>query len=244
MARQSAPAIPVLLTRPQAEGESFASALRDRFGDRVRPLVAPLIAPRFLSPSLPGTDYSAVIFTSARAVEASRSLGVPLPANAWCVGKKTASVATAAGFNARSADGDVNDLAEAILLSKPDSRLLYLHGVDTRGNLLEILRNSGVQTDVAIVYAQEPQALSPEADILLSSAAHVVVPLFSPRTAALFRAALPETASAPLHFAAMSAAVADALDGLPREALAIASNPDAPGMLAAVETLLADLPAP
>jgi uroporphyrinogen-III synthase len=241
MAIQSAP---VLVTRPRAEAEAFAAALTARFGARVRPVVTPLLAPRFLTPTLPGRDYAAVIFTSAQAVEAARHLNHPLPRLAWCVGRKTAEVAEAAGFTARSANGDAEALAEAVLKDPPKGRILYLRGVDTRGNLLDRLDSSGVSTDVGIVYEQEPQELTPEALALLSEPVDLIVPLFSPRTAALFVAALPPDSPAHLHLAAMSAAVAEPLMTLPHAALAIARTPDAPAMLDAVETLLADWPVP
>lgn len=244
MARQSAPGIPILVTRPQAEGEAFAATLSARFGPRVRPVVAPLIAPHFLTPAIPARAYAAVVFTSAQAVEAARRLGVALPRLAWCVGRKTAAVATAVGFDARTAYGDAEALAEAILATPPNGPILYLRGVDTRGNLLERLHSSGVDTDVAIVYAQEPQLFSPDALTLLKSPTNLIVPLFSPRTATLFSNALPPGTSARLHIAAMSAAVADALEDLPHANLVIASHPDADSMLASVETLLVGVPVP
>lgn len=232
------------MTRAQAEGEAFAIALSARFGQRVRPVVAPLIAPRFLSPSIPERDYAAVVFTSAQAVEGARRLAVTLPSLAWCVGRKTASVASAAGFDAHSARGDADALTDAILAKPPAGRILYLRGVDTRGNLLERLDSSGICIDAAIVYAQEPQPLPPEALALLRSPAPLIVPLFSPRTGILFRNALPADSKASLHIATMSAAVAEALEDLPRAALVIADQPDTDSMLASVETLLAGVPAP
>lgn len=247
MARQSqplaGPQIPVLVTRPRAESEAFAAVLAARFGARVRPLVTPLINPRFLAPTIPAKDYAAVVFTSAQAVEGARRLGVPLPRLAWCVGRRTAAVATAAGFLTKSADGDAATLVKAILADPPDGAILYLRGVDTRGNILEKLNSSGIHTDVAIVYEQDPQPLTAEALAVLRAPDPVVVTLFSPRTAALFRAGWPEDGHGELHVAAMSSAVAEALDDLPRATLAVARRPDAPGMLAAVESLLSGLPA-
>lgn len=244
MARQSEPQIPALVTRPRAEGEAFAAALTARFAPRVRPVLTPLIAPRLLTPPIPDHDYAAVVFTSAQAVEAVRQLTATLPRLAWCVGRKTAQIATAAGFDARSTDGDAEALTKAILVDPPDGRILYLRGVDTRGNLLKILKSFGIKTDVAIVYAQDPCRITFEALSLLRSVDPVLIPLFSPRTAALFRAELPADSSAKLHIAAMSGAVAEALGDLPRTALTIARQPDAPGMLDAVESLLVGLTPP
>ncbi len=252
MARQSEPLaeplpaaqVPVLVTRPQAEAEAFGIALIARFGARVRPVVTPLIAPRFMTPVISRHDYAAVVFTSPQAVEAARRLKVALPNLAWCVGNKTATVASAAGFRARSADGDAEALATAIRDDPPKGRILYLRGVDTRGKVLETLQSFGIEADVAIVYRQDPKPLTPEALELLRLPGPLLVPLFSPRTAGLFRAALPPDTAARLHIAAMSGAVADALRDTPRAALTIARRPDAPAMLDAIESLLAGLPAP
>jgi uroporphyrinogen-III synthase len=244
MARQSAPGIPVFLTRPQAEAERFAASLTARFGGRVRPVVAPLLAPRNLSPDLPDRTYAAVIFTSAQAVEATLSLVPRLPALAWCVGRRTAEAARNAGFTVRSADGDAAALVAAISADPPDGSILYLRGVDTSANLMEELGKFRLSLDEAVVYLQEPLDLTPVARDLLRTPADVIVPLFSPRTARLFAAALPPDCRARLHIAAMSENVAGALADLPRAALQIAPHPDAPGMLAAVESLLALVPPP
>ncbi|HLQ18424.1 MAG TPA: uroporphyrinogen-III synthase [Tabrizicola sp.] len=241
MAIQSAP---VLVTRPRAEAEAFAASLQARFGDRIRSVVAPLLAPRFLTPVIPESGYAAVIFTSAQAVEAALRLNHPFPRLAWCVGRKTAEVARAAGFSARSAEGDAETLAKAILRDPPRGRVLYLRGVDTRGNLLEILHNSGVATDDAIVYEQQQQPLTQEAVSLLRAPLDTIVPLFSPRTATLFLASLPADLRARVHFAAMSASVAEPLHATFHVQLVVARHPDAPSMLDAVETLLARWPVP
>lgn len=245
MAKQStATATPVLLTRPEAQSRAFAAALGDRFGARLRPIVAPLMAPRFLSPTLPEGPFDAVIFTSATAVDAALRLGVLLPTRAFCVGARTAQAAQAAGFNASSADGDADDLVAEILSWSPEGRLLHLRGADSRGNVAERLTSSGIKTISAVVYQQEPQALTPEAVFLLKDPAPVILPIFSPRSAALLAAALPATTRATLQFAAISVAVADTIASIPHAALVIARQPDAKGMLDAIGTLLADLPPP
>lgn len=241
MATQSAP---VLVTRPRAEAERFAADLAARFGERVCPVISPLLAPRFLAPIIPDRSYDAVVFTSAQAVLAARELHVALPERAWCVGHKTAQVAAGAGFQARSADGDAEALANAIASDLPNGRILYLRGVDTRGNLWEKLDSFGVDTDVAIVYEQVAQPLSAEAIGLLNSPGDLIVPLFSPRTALLFSAAVPSDFPARLHLAAMSDAVAQPLHDLHPATLAIARHPDAPAMLDAVESLLVGRTAP
>lgn len=241
MATQSAA---ILITRPKAEGDAFAATLAARFGPRVRPVVSPLLAPRNLTPDLPDRDYAAVVFTSAQAVEAARPYLSRLPRQAWCVGDKTARGASAAGFDARSAGGDGEALLHALVADCPKGSILYLRGVDTAFKLLERLHEFGMHADEAIVYLQSPRDFTPEALDLLRQRQDVIVPLFSPRSARLFRAALPDDTQARLHIAAMSANVAEALGDLPRANLTVALRPDAPAMLDAVESLLVQLPPP
>lgn len=241
MATQSAA---ILITRPKAEGDTFAAALNARFGLKVRPVVSPLLAPRNLTPDLPPGEFAAVVFTSAQAVEAARPFMSQLPDLAWCVGRKTAQAATAAGFRARSADGNAEALVQALAMDPPDGSILYLRGVDTSCNLLERLDDYCISADEAVLYLQEPQALTAEALALLKQPADVIVPLFSARSARLFRAALPDDTRARLHIAAMSRAIAGELEDLPHANLTVANHPDADAMMDAVETLLVRLPPP
>lgn len=250
MARQSdpshrsAPGIPVLVTRPRDQGEEFARKLAARFGDRVRPIIAPLMAPEYLSPSLPEGPFDAVIFTSAHGVEGARRLGVPLPRKAWCVGRSTAAKAAAAGFDAQSSDGDVSDLISALLAAPERGRFLYLRGVDTVGDLDKTLKSKDISVLSLQVYLQKSIPLEGEARTLLYQPGPVIVPLFSPRSASLFAKSLPPDARASLLVAAMSEAVATAASNLPRLTLVTAARPDARAMLDAVETLLANTPSP
>lgn len=236
--------VPVLVTRPLAGAEAFAKELSTRFGNRVRAFVAPLMAPRYLSPDVPSQNFAAVVFTSAQGVEGARRLGVSLPQLAYCVGRKTAAVATSAGFTARSADGDVAALLSLLLSEGCNAPLLYIRGVDTAGDLEKSLLDHGIKAVSLQVYIQDSQPLTAPALHLLRESNPVIAPLFSPRSARLFRRELPADTRAPLHVAAISSAVAQELDGLPVDALFIARQPDATGMLDAVETLLTAMPSP
>lgn len=250
MARQSEPlpardpAVAVLLTRPRAQGEAFARQLTLRFGTRVRPVIAPLMAPDYLSPPIPPGPFAAVVFTSAHGVEGALRLGLQLPPLAWCVGRSTAAAATAAGLTARSADGSADDLVAAIEQDPPNGRLLYIRGVDTSGDIASTLNSKDIPTVSLQVYLQKPIPFSGESLLLLRNPTPLIVPLFSPRSARLFRQALPPDALADLRIVAMSEAVATAAADIPRTAMVIAGNPDAPGMLEGVESLLAAPPLP
>ncbi len=235
------PPIPVLLTRPEAQSRAFAAALQARFGDRLRPILTPLMAPVFLTPALPTGPFAAVIFTSATGVAAARTMD--LPKRAWCVGAQTAAQARAAGFDAMSADGDAEALVAAILADPPPGRLLHLRGEEVRGDVADMLNSAGLETFSAVVYRQDPHPMTAEAKAVLTAAGQVIVPLFSPRTGTLFRQALPDDLQADLQLVGMSQAVADTVAGLPGT-VAIARRPDADAMLDAVARLLEVRPAP
>lgn len=250
MAKQSDPSgpgavgVPVLVTRPLAEAQGFAAALSERFGDRVCPVVAPLMAIRFLSPPVRPGAFSGLIFTSVHGVEAARRLGLTGPATAYCVGRKTSAAARASGFDAMSADGDADALFSSILGRHRQGRLLHVRGREARGDLEARLTSAGIATESLIAYHQEPLPLAMDAARLLRRDIRVVVTLFSPRTAALFAAALPSDAKASLCLAVMSPAVSAALSRLSTAVLKVAARPDAESMLDAVAVLLGPGPAP
>jgi uroporphyrinogen-III synthase len=243
MARQSsaspasASPVPILLTRPESEAKGFAAALVQRFGGRVRPVIAPLMAVEYLTPAIPPGRFAGVVFTSAFGVEGARRLAADWPALAWCVGARTAERAREAGFQARSADGDADALVAAILADPPEGRLVHLRGEDTRGEVSERLTAAGVETEAVVVYRQAPCPLTAEGRRLLLTDGAVIVPLFSPRSAGLF-ATEAQGARADLHLVAMSRAVADAVQAVPRRSLTLAPRPEAEAMLEGVAAAL------
>lgn len=225
----------ILLTRPLPQSRRFAEKLAQVTDLPV--VTAPLMAADFLRPGLPEGPFSAAIFTSETGVEAARALGAPLPARAWCVGARTAAAARVAGFDAVAAGGDAAALVAAIRSAGAPGPLLHLRGEDSRGDVAKTLTKGGIVTYEAVVYAQRPRPLTPEARELLGAGGGVIVPLFSPRSARLFAAEA--GAAANLWLAALSPAVAGAVAGLHPVALEIADRPDATAMLLAVQRLIA-----
>jgi uroporphyrinogen-III synthase len=230
--QSSAPS--VLLTRPPGQGARFAAELQARFGPLIL-VESPLIVPDFLPATLPPHPFAGVIFTSETGVEAARRLRLP-PVPAFCVGPRTAAAAQAAGFAAEVLGGDAEGLVAALLARRPVGALLHLHGEDTRGAVAGRLAAAGLQVTGLAVYAQRPQPLSPQAQALLAAGRPVLVPLFSPRTAALFGDAA-RAAAAPLWVAALSPAVLGAL-AIPSARQAVAVRPEVPALLDAIATLL------
>jgi uroporphyrinogen-III synthase len=221
-----------------AEARAFAEALTARLGPRVRPVIAPLMAMEPLAHSLPPGPFAGVIFTSVAGVEAALPSLPHLPRLAWCVGRKTAERAAAAGFLARSADGDASALVAAIRADPPGGRLLHLRGEDATGEVAERLISAGIETESLVIYRQQALPLTPDAVTLLATAGPVILPLFSPRSAQLVRAALPDGAKATLWLVTMSTAVAEAARPIPYQALITARHPTAAAMLDACEEAL------
>lgn len=237
MAAQSRPTL--LLTRPEPAATRFAAQVRGAFGNGLAIVVAPLMAPVFLDAALPG-GWDGTLFTSETGVR-GLALLTAQRGMAICVGPRTAAAAQAAGWQARALGGDAEGLVAALGAAPLTGRWLHARGREAAGKLAERLRAAGMTVTEAVVYAQEPQPLTPQARALLDGTAPVQVALFSPRSARLFLAQARD-ARAPLHIAAISAATAQAVEPLAPRRVEIAATPDAPGMLAALARLSATGP--
>lgn len=219
-------AIPVLITRPMPQADRFARALRDRYKDRVVPILTPLLAATLLYPDLPEGSFRSVILTSETGARAAAAFARQLPKRAYCVGDRTAQVAQDLGFQTISADGDADRLFHLLLTRPNDAPFLHLRGREARGDLVARLVTAGLGADQAVVYAQEPQDLSAEAISALSGNQPVIAPLFSPRSAELFRralGALPNRTS--VRIVALSPEIAKIFADIGPESLGIATEP-------------------
>ncbi|MGC1505521.1 MAG: uroporphyrinogen-III synthase [Sulfitobacter sp.] len=223
----------LLLTRPRDSAERFAARLSVQAMQGVLTCISPLleIEPTGSIPDL--TDANGVIFTSARAVEiAPAGIGRP----AFCVGAQTAKAADKAGWSiklvAQTADGLVATIREGSVKGP----LVHLAGDHLRGHIAERLGQGGTQVEVVTLYAQHLRPLSEAAKTLLAGEVPVIVPLFSPRTAAQFL----DQARCLRHtvVVAMSPAVAEVFQARPPKALFIAQEPTADEMADKVEVLL------
>ena len=220
---------PILLTRPLPQSQRFADQVA-HLGRQI--ILSPLMAAQMIPAPRPEGDFSAVIFTSETAVSVQMQ---GLPKRAYCVGKRTADVARAAGFTAQSAGGDWRDLYALILGDQPKGRLLFLHAEEAATDLPNALNKAGLETVSIQVYRQNPQPLTPQATQILRQDSAVIVPFFSPRSATLFFAEYKRIqAIAPIFAAALSPQVTS---GINAAHLQIAARPDAQAMVDAVAEL-------
>jgi uroporphyrinogen-III synthase len=144
----------VVVTRPQADAERTATALRARGHDV---LVTPLMRVEPIAVDLDG-QWSALAITSANAPTAiagnpAREMLVGLPLLA--VGRRSAEAARQVGFtDVTSADGDVRELVRLIEASrrKVEGPVLYLAGEDRASDLVAELLERGMAVEMRVVY--------------------------------------------------------------------------------------------
>ena len=224
--------VTLLVTRPADRADAFLDTLDPAVLARVACLLSPLMAivPTGQRPDL--SRYAAVILTSAQAV----ALAPPGAGRiAHCVGASTAQAARAAGWQVAALGQTAEELLEK-LPADAHAPLLHLAGAHRRGDLAERLTARGITTDVVTLYEQRLLELAPEAKVILSAGGPVIVPLFSPRTAAQFAAEIPPDAH-PLCVA-MSEAVAAALGDLSGVEVVIAAAPTGQAMAQCVENMI------
>ncbi len=228
---RTGPARTLLLTRPEAASWALARDLSEAAETAgVAILISPLLSIRFADVLPPLAE--SLIFTSRAGVAAYVALGGPPGLPVWCVGPCTAADAAAHGLDLRGQVADAASLAAAIPDDAPS--LLHLRGAVQRGDLAADLRARGLRAGDAVVYAQDAVPLSGAArDALL--AGPVIVPLYSPRSAALFAAACPEAAWPHVAALALSPAVAAALPVAPET---VAARPDGAAMRDLLRKLL------
>ena len=215
----------ILLTRPLAASRPFA---RDLAAEGLSVLESPVQAIQPVAFDRPH-KMAGAIFTSRNGVEAVEGANLPC----WCVGNATMQAAKTRGWQARSAAGDAEALFGRILADAPVGRLVHFRGAFARGNLCERLREAGFDAQEVVVYQQVSQPLSSEAVDLLNCQNPVILPIFSPRSAAQLVQQGPF--SAPLIIVAMSDAVAGEAAALGPARLIVADKPDARSMVAAIK---------
>lgn len=228
----------VLVTRPEPAASDTATAL-SKLG--LHPVIAPLLSPQWLSPTLPiDVTYDAIALTSANAVRglhriegASALHGLP----AFAVGDHTAEAARTAGFtDIRSADGDFADLVALLSGSLVHGTVLYPRGHHVSGDLAAALTDSGLGVTDIVVYAMDPIAELPVAvQDALTSGEIAGVLLYSRRTAQVFAdlaSALPASRKQALAMLCLSAQVAEPLGPAGFTDIHIADAPNQAAILA------------
>ena len=209
----------ILLTRPEGASRRFAAQVEALGGECV---IAPLM--RIVAVPHDSARLHAarrLVLTSVHAVPAA---GPGAGRMAFCVGPATAQAARDAGFEVVEGPGDAARLAPMLA---GEAGLLHPHGHHV---------TAGLPVEGMVVYDQIALPLPESGCAVLAGARPVLLPLFSPRSARLARAAI-EGATAPVQPLAISAAAAADFGDWPTQP-PVAQTPDADGMLALIRQRL------
>jgi uroporphyrinogen-III synthase len=232
----------ILVLRPLDDAERSASAIAARGNE---PVVAPLFEVARLQEAAPPGEFDALVLASGNAVPALadgpaawRSL--PL----FAVGARTAAKAREAGFeDARSADGDRDDLIELVKSNlQPPARLLLVLARDRREDLPARLGEAGFEVTIWTAYAAHAAETLPEAAAApLREGTIDAVLHYSARGAQTYLrlarlAELGDEALAPTHVT-LSADVAGPLIEAGAGTVLVAEHPEEAAMLAALDEI-------
>jgi uroporphyrinogen-III synthase len=223
----------LLLTRPAASSVSFAARLDPVIVSRAALVISPLLEIVGLGHSVDLSGYGGVILSSVNGVMyGPQGDGM----QAFCVGHQTADAAIAKGWHVAGLAQDADGLIREIETRPAKGPLLHLSGQHQRGDIAERLTALDQRTSRVVIYDQRSVALSEAAQTALCGDGPVVLPLFSPRTAAQFVRQARETRM--VHAIAMSAAVAEELKGCRFADVQIVAAPTGDEMARAVALLL------
>jgi uroporphyrinogen-III synthase len=229
----------ILLTRPQADAERTAAALRARGHDVV---VAPLLELELLfGADLGAGPWAALLVTSGNAVRAlagHKRRDELRGTRVFTVGDRTAEAMRDCGFaDVTSAAGNVNDLAAVVAARlQPPARLLYLAGEERSGDLAGLLRQKNFTVDTVLVYRAVAAADLPRAAAAALTAGVDGVFHFSRRSAEAYLDAarhgglLQQALAGPVHYC-LSARIAEPLRQAGAVNVRVAARPDEPALI-------------
>lgn len=201
-------------------------------------LFSPILEIETVAPADPVPE-GVWIFTSENGVRAAATLGlVQAGAPALAVGERTAQAARAAGLDCRAANGRMSGIVALIAREGIKGPFVHLHGRHVTGDLASRLRADGHVAASMPIYDQVARPLSDAARAAFACR-DVLLPLFSPRSAALVVRDL-QHRPACTRVVALSEAVAEAWPW--DDPVTVASKPDSEALLSELRRLVAPGP--
>lgn len=180
--------IPIILTRPDGMNADFMAQIPAATANLLTPIESPLLRIEAVDASFEMLPSEIAIFTSSNGVRFAPSAK---GRSALCVGMRTTQNAIDAGWDAACAGQTAAELIAFCKTHPPQGSLVHLSGVHVRGDIVQHLCELGLQARRLPLYDQVLLPISPEASAVLKQDNLVIVPLFSPRTAAHFAASCP-----------------------------------------------------
>lgn len=236
----------ILVTRPEADAQAFAAALRER---DVESVIAPVMSVAFeatLRLDLDGAQ--AVLLTSANGVRGLARLTARRDLNLLAVGPATTAEARDLGFQTvATATGDAEGLARLARerLRPDEGRLIHLAGTVSAGDLAGRLKESGFAVERIVAYRAETVEKLPEtARQALHSQTLDGAAFFSPRTAAVFvklvQAAGLDGQLGQLQAFCLSQAVAEVVQAALWRDIVVAERPDGGALVDLICSVVTD----
>jgi uroporphyrinogen-III synthase len=227
----------IAVTRPQADGERSAEALRSRCHDV---LLAPLMRIEPIVADLSGA-WSGIVITSANALVALNEPHEFLKLPLFAVGARSAEAARTAGFTeVEAAAGDIHDLMRLIAeRHRSPTPLLYLAGEDRAADLVGALARHRVAAEMRLVYRAVTAPLPPALIAALRDGSLDAVLHYSKRSAENYlagaRAAGVEAEALAVRHVCLSAQVAAPLEAAGAARVAVARHPDEAALIELLE---------
>ncbi len=218
----------LLLTRPQTASEKFLRDLERVLDRRVAAVISPIMQIVDFGELPDVSTVETIIVTSAHSVRRLGRAGELDGRRVAAVGQVTSDLAK--DFGARIVA--VGMTADELFERRRDliAPCLHCRGVHSVGSLASRLSQAGFSTDEVVIYDQLPSPLSPAARRALESEPRVIAPVFSPRSAELLSAEIPDSTS--LEVIAISDATKRAWSG--PGCVTVAKEPSAHSMLLSV----------
>lgn len=227
--------VSLILTRPAKANIALRSAVPPDVRARVELVESPLVEIVPVKAADSGMTARAAIFTSANGVRFAPEGQGRL---AFCVGEKTTAAANAAGWNAECFGQTAEALVQSLRQANLPDPTVHFCGVHVRGDIVADLASEKGDVRQFVVYDQRLLSLTPRARDVVSNQKPVIVPLFSPRTAAHFAAEAPGNPR--LRTVCMSAAVAEKVQLDTRFEVLTAAEPTMKAMMHSIRQCLED----
>lgn len=234
-----------LITRPEADAEPLAQAVRE-LGHEA-PIDSMLSITHFDDVELELEGVQAIMFSSANGVRAYADVCLNRRIPVYAVGEASAAVARALGFRRVHAPpsalgGDVSALAEFVAgaLNPVDGILMHVSGTVVARDLKTLLQDKGFNVFRVRLYESEPAVRLSETTITQIRKEELDGVLFySPRTAQIFTDLIIDQrlteACRKIRAYCLSEAVAEEAEKLPWRAVKVAAAPTQTAMLTLLE---------
>ena len=150
----------LLLTRPTLGNKEFASIIQSSLKN-IKIVHGSLFEIEYKTLKEKSFNSPAVIFTSKNGVESVKEIKFNPNCTAFCVGDSTAKAAELAGFQVKSAEGNVWDLLKLIKenFSSLSGEIYYFRGKDIAFDIFLHLKNLEYQIKEIICYCATPVML-------------------------------------------------------------------------------------